>query len=118
MTNVKVATRSMEELKRMRSEIDDEIRNLERKEREKPKSKEVVIKEFDGFGIVIPTGTKFWRISGEHRNDYSLYGMEIGGYTHSCHIDTTDIKVLLVVDGIKTYVKEYAEIWLTEAFVS
>ena len=105
-------TKSLSELKNLRREIEDKIISLEHEERVKNmKTRKQVIDEFESFGINTDSNTKIWYLSQD-----GLYGMEVGGYVHSCHIDTTDIKVLLVIseNGRETLLKSIADLWATE----
>ena len=69
---------------------------------------------YSKFGYVIPTTSKFWKITAPGRGR-GLYGLQVGRYTHQCHIDTTDMIVVLVVgDNGQTFVEAYADLWLTD----
>ena len=76
--------------------------------------REKVLRAFSGRGIEIPKGTKFFRI--DSGDDIGLYGMQVGSYVHSCHIDTTDLIVLLIVNGTDMYVDDKSAFWLSEPF--
>lgn len=105
---------SIEELREMRDELDEQIADLERETKNKVrKTREQLIQEFGHFGYEVPSTAKFWKIHGPNKG-LGAYGMEVGSYTHSCHIDTTDLKVLLVVDGNEHYVESYADLWLSD----
>lgn len=84
-----------EELKRLKSDIDEELDCRDAIEwKKQTKTLAELLKLYSGYGYVIPTTSKFWRIrSGQHRG---CYGYQVGRYTHSCHVDTTDFIVLLV----------------------
>jgi hypothetical protein len=51
---------------------------------------------FQKFGYIVPAGAQFFTF-GESKKAY----MKVGGYSHSCHVDSTDFHVLLgvSVDG-------------------
>lgn len=54
------------------------------------------------FGFIIPKDAEFYK------TEKNGIGMKVGHYVHSCHVDTTDIYVLLHIDEDgKTKVKEY-----------
>ncbi len=77
-------------------------------------SKEQLLNLYNSHGFYPKPGDKFWRIGSVHKG-HGMYGWQIGEYTHSCHIDTTDLKVLLVVEPSAegdTYVIDYADLWL------
>jgi hypothetical protein len=114
MNKVNISKPSIEDLKVMREQLNEEISDLEREAKQKMrKTREEVTREFDHFGYIVPPTAKFWKIHGPNKG-LGAYGMEVGSYTHSCHIDTTDLKVLLVVDGNEHYVESYADLWLSD----
>lgn len=83
------------DLRELSSQIDNEISNREYlKGLNRIKSVEELVKLFEGRGYVISPGNKFWQTPTE-----GYYGLEVGSYIHSCHCDTTHIKVLLVIDN-------------------
>jgi hypothetical protein len=109
-----ISKRSIAELEELIEDIQDEIIKLKIEEkRNTKKTREQVIREFDNFGYVVPPDAKFWKVHGADMGP-GAYGMEVGSYTHSCHIDTTDLKVLLVVDGTEHYVDSFADLWLSD----
>ena len=77
-------------------------------------SKEHLLKLYNGHGFYPKPGDKFWRIMSKGKGE-GMYGWQVGEYTHSCHVDTTDIKVMVVVepnpDG-DIYVADHADLWL------
>lgn len=58
------------------------------------KNRKELIQEFESRGYYLQKGNKFW-----YYKDMNEWGVQVGNYTHSCHIDTTDIIVLLFLDG-------------------
>ncbi len=76
--------------------------------------REKVLRAFTGSGFEIPKGAKFFKIG--TGDDIGLYGMQVGSYVHSCHIDTTDIIVLLIINGCNTHVDSFADWWLSDSF--
>ena len=86
---------NQEELKKLKVDIDAELDNRDESDwKAKTKNIYELLKIFGGYGFVIPTTSKFYRINGgKHRG---CYGYQVGRYTHSCHVDTTDFIVLLV----------------------
>ena len=87
-----------DELKKLKTDIDDELDGRDKIEwKKQTKTLAQLLKLYGGYGYIIPTTSKFWRIrSGVHRG---CYGYQVGRYTHSCHVDTTDFIVLLVNSG-------------------
>lgn len=65
--------------------------------------------DIQSFGYEIPKNAEFFKVIRGKNKD--LIGMKVGEYTHSCHIETSDIFVLLHFDAEthKTYVKDYWE---------
>lgn len=110
-----LAEMSLVELEELQIDLERQLVVKRQKERlEKVKSKEDISEEFSNFGYIIPDGAKIWRIMG---GDLAgAYGMEVGRYTHSCHVDTTELVVLLVVDNSNHFVKDFSDLWLEEAF--
>ncbi len=84
--------------------------DYERK-RKLEKSRAEIIKDFQGFGYEILDDAKFWKVMASGKG-LGGYGMEIGRYNHSCHIDDTEFIVLLVVNGREHFTESYADIWL------
>lgn len=114
MSEINISKRSIEDLRVLRDELDEEISNLERDAKLKVrKTREELISEFGYFGYIVPPTAKFWKIHGPNKS-VGAYGMEVGEYTHSCHVDTTELKVLLVVDGNEHYVESFADLWLSD----
>ncbi len=108
----------LHELEELQLDIDDRIRVLKREEWEAKKhTKEEVIAMFTGFGIEVPKGVKIWRIRPRGDSDGG-YGMEVGKYIHSCHIETTDFIVLYVIssNGKDHDVESFSDHWLSDPF--
>lgn len=107
---------SVVELNDLKISVEDRIRQLQRKEKfAKKHTREEIIGMFCYWGYLVPKGAKIWRLHDtEHEGGY---GMEVGGYEHSCHVDSTDFKVLLVVDGMFHGVKSYGDLWISDCLV-
>lgn len=113
---LEISQLSIEQLKELKSRVESQIVENKRLAKVKKKhTKEEIIYMFSDFGYEVPKGAKIWKIADD--NHAGAYGMEVGGYTHSCHIDTTDFKVLLVVDGGYHGVESYADMWLEDCIV-
>lgn len=106
----------LHELEELQIELEGQIHKLQREAKlAKKHTKEEIIAMFSHFGYTVPKGAKIWRIRDlEHEG---AYGMEVGGFEHSCHIETTDFKVLLVVDDTYHDVESYSDIWLSDPIV-
>lgn len=106
---------SLVELEELQFDLERQLILKRQKERlERVKSKEDIFEEFSKFGYIIPNGAKIWRIlSGDL---VGAYGMEIGRYTHNCHLDMTDFVVLLVVDNSEHFVKDVSSHRLEKVF--
>lgn len=76
--------------------------------------REKVLRAFTGSGYEIPKDVKFFKIG--TGDDIGLYGMQVGSYVHSCHIDTTDFIVLLIINGCNTHVDSFSDLWLSHPF--
>lgn len=100
----------------MKEELDELIASKVRAERiDKKHTKQEIVALFSAFGYQVPNGARIWKLTDpEHSGGY---GMEVGSYVHSCHIDTTDFKVLLVVDGAFHGVESYGDLWLRDLVV-
>jgi hypothetical protein len=72
------------------------------------KSRKEIVDEFQKKGYDVKPDTKFWRINNES------VGMEIGRHEHSCHIDTIELIVLLIIDYPEFYYDSYIDLWLEE----
>ena len=109
---------TIDQLALLRSNIDIEIdRQAQKALAEKTMTKEELIKTFSGFGYHTPKGSVFWRV--RRGGEYSgMYGLEVGRYTHSCHIETSDFIVLLLyVPHYHTQIEEFNDLSLEKAFV-
>lgn len=105
-----------EELKALSKSVENELDERRKQDfRSREMTKEDLLKVYSGYGYCVPEGAKFFRIrSGEYEG---CYGWQVGQYTHSCHVDTTDLIVLLVYsNNHKFNIEEYADLWLEEAF--
>ena len=107
---------ALHELEELQMDVEEKIRRLQRKAKlEKKHTKQEILSMFSRFGYIVPNGAKIWRLNDlKHEG---AYGMEVGGYEHSCHIDSTDFKVLLVVDGDFHEVESYSDMWLSDLLV-
>jgi hypothetical protein len=77
-------------------------------------SKDQLLSLYRGYGYDPQPGDKFWKITAKGQG-YGMYGWQVGQYEHSCHIDSTDIKVLLVIEpqaGGTHYVCDHSDLWL------
>jgi len=79
-------------------------------------SKDELIELYNSRGYSPKKGDKFWKIKSQGKG-YGFYGWQVGAYEHSCHIDTIDIIVLLVIEPSRTnggddYVAEFTGRWL------
>ena len=111
-----VAELKLHELEELKMDIGQRIHELEKQERLKQKhTKEEIVKMFTRYGFHVPKGVTIWKLTDSQH--CGGYGMEVGSYVHSCHIETTDFKVLLYVDGHNTGVESYDEMWLRDPIV-
>ena len=69
-------------------------------------------KIFQGFGYN-NNNEKFWSVK-DIKTDEVKVGMEVGRHIHSCHIDSTDLIVLMFIDDGRQTFNDYADLWLTE----
>lgn len=114
---VKILSLDEDELTAFEEKLDAIIEERQKKIADANKmSREELVALYEGFGYEVKPGMKFWKIGGLGRGR-GLYGLEVGQYTHSCHIDTTELIVLLVVDGTNNYVESYADLWLSGPIV-
>lgn len=92
---------------------------IEDREREEKRNRklirEQIIKEFHHFGYQIPDEGKFWKVNAPGRG-FGGYGLEIGRYEHSCHIEDSEFIVLLVVNGSEHFTESYSDLWLKGPF--
>ena len=80
--------------------------------REWKPTKQELIKQLTGFGFDVPDNAKFYKF--RDKSETFCYGMQVGQYSHSCYIDTTDYIILLIVKDNNTYVKEVCDFWTTQ----
>lgn len=116
MKNLKEMTK--EELKALEQSVNDELDERRKQEfRNRTLTKEEILKAYAGYGYCVPEGAKFFRIlTGEHDG---CYGWQVGQYTHSCHVDTTELIVLLIYsNNHKFEVEDYSDLWLEEVFTA
>ncbi len=74
-----------------------------------------IIEHFNNYGYIVPKNAKFWKVVAPVKG-YGGYGMEVGQYEHSCHVDSIDFKVLLVVNGNEQFTDSYSDLWLKGPF--
>ena len=75
-------------------------------------TKELVIKELEGRGF-LTKGRKFYEF---RRGDDTFVGMQVGEYVHCCHIEISDIKVLLCIKSKDSYYSKYYDTFLEEVW--
>lgn len=116
-TVLKILSMDEEEVEMFNEKLDELIVKREEKSGE-PATKEELIFLYEHFGYEIPNGSKFWKIGGLQKGR-GKYGFQVGQYTHSCHIDSTELIVLLVIDGYNgnTYLESYSDIWLSNCII-
>jgi acyl-CoA reductase-like NAD-dependent aldehyde dehydrogenase len=114
-TVLKILSMDAEEVEKLDEKV-DELLESRREEKSAPVTKEYLKSLYEHFGYQIPDGSKFWKIGGLEKGR-GQYGLQVGQYTHSCHIDTLEIIVLLVLDGNDNYVESYADLWLSDCIV-
>jgi len=74
--------------------------------------KQKLVDVYSGMGFLLPDGSKFWKINGLGK-DEGLYGLQVGSFIHSCHVDSTDLIVLLIINGCNSYVDDVSDFWLS-----
>src|ERR1035437_5508663 len=77
-------------------------------------TKDKILGLFNSRGYYPKKGDKLYKITAP-THGHGMYGWQVGEYEHSCHSDTTDLKVLLVVEPGphgQTYVGDFADLWL------
>ena len=115
---MELANLKLHELEELQSEVEDLIRKRKHEEwKSKKLTTEQKVALFTHFGISVPKGSVIWRVSPQaDKLPNGGYGLVVGGYEHSCHIDTTDFIVLYVVDanGIDHDVISCSDMWLSE----
>lgn len=108
----------LHELEGLQSCIKTQIYKLEYQAwKAKKHTKEEIVAMFTRFGYTVPKGVKIWRVYPSGEKKQGGYGMEVGKYEHSCHIDTTDLIVLLFVGGNDHYVESFSEAWLSDSII-
>lgn len=82
----------------------------------KKMTRDQLVKLYEGSGYFTTGKSKFFEIS--HGDHGGLYGLQVGQYTHSCHIDNTDFIVLLVIDSNQphspSFIIDESDMWLKE----
>jgi hypothetical protein len=122
MNKIDLKLLTPKDLDNLKSDIEMELFHRERNERmSKKMTKEELVKLYEQFGFIVPKGTKFWQIRSDEYKSEGLYGMEVGRFEHSCHIDSSIFIVLHVIDpkgvSLKDSVREYSDTWLTGCIV-
>lgn len=113
-----ILSMNIKELDQLDDGISDLIEKRQKKiwddERALKMTKEDLVKTYESHGYVLKPGDKFWKITRSiPQETHSKFGLEVGKFTHSCHIDTTDFIVLLVeTTGGGTTVVHYSDMWL------
>ncbi len=105
------------ELDALEKRIETLLEEKRRLKRAKTLTKEQLLSLYTGYGYIVNKGDKFWKItSGEGEG---FYGWQVGQFEHSCHIDSTDLIVLYVIEpGTPTspvgkqYLVHTSELWL------
>lgn len=103
-----------EELRAVQQKLESLLEEKDRLLMAQTLTREQLLKLYHSRGYSPKEGDLFYKIrtSGKGRG---MYGWQVGQYEHSCHIDTTDIRVLLVIEpGPKgsTYVVDVSDLWL------
>lgn len=85
---------------------------------DKTLTKEQLLSLYHGYGYYPKTGDKFWKIKGIGKSR-GLYGWQVGQFEHACHVDTTNLIVLYVIDpgtpkypNTSQYTIEISDMWL------
>jgi hypothetical protein len=74
------------------------------------KSKSEIVNEFRNYGFAcgeVISKIRIWKTK-------EYVGLEVGRYEHSCHVDTTELIVLLILDYPDLPLKSFSDNWLTE----
>jgi hypothetical protein len=115
MQNVDLSKFQLHELEELLMDVEEKIRDVKYKAwKEKRHTKEEIVAMFSRFGYDVPKGAKIWRVHPRGDKREGGYGMEVGSYDHSCHIDSSTYLVLLVVSGNEHYVESFSDMWLSE----
>lgn len=104
-----------------------ELKELDRiiSENKQPSQKPVenenlqsLVKKYRDFGYVVQPGSKFWKFRSPYPCEEG-YGLQVGNYEHSCHVDSTEYIVLLIIgDDGKHYVESFAaDTWISNCIV-
>ena len=106
------------ELVKLQETIEELIEERDRQFMTQTMSKEQLLDLYHSRGYSPKKGDKFWKIRSPEKGR-GFYGWEVGRFEHSCHIDTTDLIVLYVIEPRgsngsvgESYVEEYADLWL------
>lgn len=102
------------ELEALQNKINGLIEERDRVWMAQQMSREQLLDLYRSRGYDPKPGDKFWKIRSPTKGR-GFYGWQVGQYEHSCHIDTTDILVLFIIEPGhhgSSYVMDYAEMWL------
>ncbi len=109
-----------EELKesdKIQSQIDELYKKLqiannkEVQESLNKRTKKGLIKEYQGAGYIVDNKNRFYQVKkfGEFHGDI---GLQVGEFSHSCHVDTTDFIVLFFLnESIKNNIGYFSDLW-------
>jgi len=61
-------------------------------------TKQQFIKTLQAFGFQFNESNEYYLVSGKIGKKDGRIGVKVGEYVHSCHVDTTDILVLLFLN--------------------
>jgi hypothetical protein len=70
-------------------------------------------RDLETFGYIVPENAEFYIVKTNDKNQGKI-GMKVGNYSHSCHIEQTDFVILFFIDGYKSFIKEYSDLWEIE----
>jgi hypothetical protein len=102
------------ELQQLQQKIEALLEERDRLKMALKMSKEQLLQLYNTYGYSPKAGDKFYKIRAMGRGQ-GFYGWQVGHYEHSCHIDTTDIIVLLVIEpgpNPQTYIVDFSDNWL------
>lgn len=106
------------ELDALEERIESLLEEKRRLKLAKTLTKEQLLSLYNGYGYVVKPGDKFWKIKAPGKG-CGFYGWQVGQFEHSCHIDSTDLIVLYVIEpGTPTapngdqYTCHHSDLWL------
>ena len=73
--------------------------------------KEQFITELQARGFQFSSKNEYYKVksSGKYNN---LIGVKVGEYVHSCHVDTTDLIVLMFLDLGNEFFDSFIDLWI------